>query len=299
MKNTLIIGSSNIDLIAKISRIPFPGETVGGGEFMQTFGGKGANQAVAAARLGANVTFVTSLGNDEYAKLFLQHLINEGIDVSCIAHSSELPTGNALIMVSKEGENCIAVSPGANGELNEDNLKMLDLSLFDTVLLQSEIPYQTNKYIASKAAKNGVKIILNPAPACPIDAEFMSIIDLLVVNESEAEMISGYKMDNIEVCAQKLIEMGAKSVIVTLGSKGAYYKNNEEDYYINSFKVDVVDTTAAGDTFCGALTTVDVINHQALEFACAAAALSVTRNGAQCSIPTINEVKNFLSNVYC
>ena len=265
----VVIGSSNIDMVAQVSHLPAPGETVGDACFMQLLGGKGANQAVAAARLGASVTFITSLGN-------------------------------ALIFVADSGENCIAVAPGANYSLLPDAVirfeKVIDEA--DMIVMQAEIPYETVKKVALLANERGKKVLLNPAPACPIDRELMNSVDLLVVNEVEASFISdmSYTGDNLDEIATALMESGARNVIITLGSCGVYMKNKKETVRISGYKVNAVDTTAAGDTFCGALAVACSqrgLDREALEFANVAAAIAVTRMGAQPSIPTLEEVGRF------
>lgn len=299
----IVVGSSNIDMIAQVDHLPAPGETVGQAKFMQAYGGKGANQAVAAARLGGNVTFITALGNDMYAKALKEHFLNEGIITDNILVDSKNPTGTALIFVASNAENCIAVAPGANGSLLPNTLTTLDnvLEDADIVVMQAEIPYQTIKQVAMVAHKHNVKVLFNPAPACHIDSELMNVIDFLVVNESEAEFITGaaFTENNVEELANILLAKGAKNVIITLGHKGLYMKNGKENYTIPGFKVDAVDTTAAGDVFCGALAVVcakENIDERGLLFANAAAALAVTRVGAQPSIPQVKEVKEFLQS---
>lgn len=229
--------------------------------------GKGANQAVAAARLGGAVTFVSSLGNDLYAGILKKQFEKEGIVTDYIMDDLDHPTGTALLFVANSGENCIAVAPGANYSL--------------------------------LAGRKGKKVLFNPAPACRIDEELMRAIDILVVNELEAAFISGirYTEDNLEEIGRALKEAGARNVVTTLGSRGVYLKNERETVRLPACKVDVMDTTAAGDTFCGALAVVCArreIEREALNFANAAAALAVMRLGAQPSIPTLDEVKNFM-----
>lgn len=299
----VVVGSSNIDMVAQVNHLPAPGETVGQARFMQSFGGKGANQAVAAARLGGAVTFVTSLGNDMYAKVLKGHFREEGIVTDYIINDSLNPTGIALIFVANNGENCIAVAPGANGSLLPGVVSNFSevLDDADIVVMQAEIPYDTIKHIALDASKRGKKVLFNPAPACHIDTELMKAISILVVNELEAEFISGitYTKDNIEVIADSLIKAGAQNVVITLGSEGAYMKNAERSLRILGFKVDAIDTIAAGDTFCGALAVACAqkeIDYESLRFSNAAAAIAVTRSGAQPSIPILSEVIEFLAD---
>lgn len=297
----VVIGSSNIDMIAQVSHLPRPGETVGQARFMQAYGGKGANQAVAAARMGGDVTFVTALGNDMYADLLKDYFSKEGIITDQIIIDTQNPTGTALILVAENAENCIAVAPGANGALSTDHIEQISDTLegADMVVMQAEIPYETIRQVALLANKKGIKIMFNPAPACSIDSELMHIIDILVLNESEAQYISNslIEEDNIDQIAQTLRDAGAKSVIITLGRKGSYLKTESEAYSIPSYPVNAVDTTAAGDVFCGALAVACAgsrINSEALRFASAAAAIAVTRVGAQPSIPVLSEVQDFM-----
>lgn len=296
-----IIGSSNIDMVAQVPHLPKPGETVGNAIYMQSFGGKGANQAVAAARLGGNITFVTSLGNDMYATLLTEHFKNNNIDTHYIQYSSDTSTGTALIFVSDDAENCIAVAPGANAELSIDKIQSFEAAVISSsiVIMQAEIPYETIKEISLLAHKKGVKVMVNPAPAVPIDLDFMKSIDILVVNETEAEIVSGLniKKDGIKKISQELSSKGPKCVVVTLGSKGVYCLCHQKEYTVDSFKVKAIDTTGAGDTFCGALAIALAENEmsiKALQYASAVAAISVTRMGAQPSIPYKEEVIKFL-----
>lgn len=297
----VVIGSSNIDMVAQVNHLPVSGETVGDACFMQSFGGKGANQAVAAARLGGSVTFVTSLGNDMYASILREQFKEEGIVTDYIIDDSDNPTGTALIFVADSGENCIAVAPGANYSLLpaaiERFSKVIDEA--DIIVMQAEIPYDTIKKIALTASQKGKKVLFNPAPACHIDPELMKAIDILVVNELEAAFISEipYTGNNLEAISGKLIEKGSHNVVITLGSQGVYMKNNLETIHVPGFKVNAIDTIAAGDTFCGALAVICAqkeIDYEALRFSNAAAAIAVTRSGAQPSIPTLNEVNYFI-----
>ena len=297
----VVIGSSNIDMVAQVSHLPAPGETVGDANFMQSLGGKGANQAVAAARLGGFVTFVTSLGNDMYADILKNHFKKEGITTDYIIDDVNQPTGTALIFVADSGENCIAVAPGANYSLLPGSIthfsKVIDEA--DIIVMQAEIPYETIKKIALSAKKKGKKVLFNPAPACLIDEELMKAIDILVVNELEAAFISGieYTGNNLEEIALSLLQAGARNAVITLGSQGVYMKNDKGIIQLPGYKVNAIDTIAAGDTFCGALAVFCAqreIDRDALSFANAAAAIAVTRSGAQPSIPTLDEVKHFM-----
>ena len=256
----VVIGSSNIDMVAQVSHLPAPGETVGDANFMQSLGGKGANQAVAAARLGGSVTFVTSLGNDMYADILKNHFKKEGITTDYIIDDVNHPTGTALIFVANSGENCIAVAPGANYSLLPGSIihfsEVIDEA--DIIVMQAEIPYETIKKIALSAKQKGKKVLFNPAPACLIDEELMKAIDILVVNELEASFISGieYADNDLEEIAETLLKAGTSNVVITLGSQGVYMKNAKATIQLPGCKVNAIDTIAAGDTFCGALAVV-------------------------------------------
>lgn len=302
MKKIVVVGSSNVDLIAKVSHLPRPGETVGNASFLQSYGGKGANQAVAAARLGGNVAFVTCLGGDSHGRELLQHFSGEGIRTDHVFFSSDRPTGTAMIFVSEQSaENCIAVAPGANGLLDSRMALRAGplIADADIVLMQAEIPYDTVREVAFAAHRHGVAVMVNPAPACEIDPELMRAIDVLVVNETEAALIAGAEVNESTArsVAKKLVRMGARSVVITLGKAGAFSLSGSEAVFMPGFRVEAVDTTAAGDTFCGALAVAcdRRITPEALRFACAASALSVMRLGAQSSMPQLEEVYNFLA----
>lgn len=310
--NIVVVGSSNVDMTARVDHLPLPGETIGNAVFMQAWGGKGANQAVAAARLGGDVTFVTALGGDLNGEALKTHFAEEGINTRYILTDPQQPTGTALIFVSKDAENCIAVAPGANYSLTplvaEQTVSALKEA--DILVMQAEIPYATIAHTAALAKGNGCKVLLNPAPACKIDDELMHLVDILVVNETEAATITGIEVndDNLDAVAAALMQRGAACVVITLGCKGTYARTATSTDAVGSpatakvmrtdaFKVNAVDTTGAGDTFCGALAVrcaTGLITEDALRFACAAAALSVTKAGAQPSIPTEAETAVFL-----
>ena len=301
MSKVIVFGSLNMDLSIESDHMPNLGETIIGRGFITNPGGKGANQAVAAARLGGSVTFITSLGNDMYADILKKNFEKEGITTDYIINDAQHPTGTALIFVADSGENCIAVAPGANYSLSPDSInhfsKVIDEA--EIVVMQAEIPYTTIKSIALLAQQKGKKVLFNPAPACLIDSELMKAIDILVVNEVEAAFVSGIKHteDNLEEIAGALITAGAQNVVITLGSHGVYMKNAYTSVRLPSYKVNAIDTIAAGDTFCGALAIMCAqkeIDMEALKFANAAAAIAVTRSGAQPSIPTLEEVNHFI-----
>jgi len=301
MKKILVIGSSNTDLITNVVRFPNAGETISGKAFMQAMGGKGANQAVAAQRLGGKVKFVTSIGDDANGRNTLSYFKNEGLDVSNVLTVDYAPTGTAIILVNDEGENCIVVTPGANHELLPAHVAELEdeIAKASIVVLQMEIPFETVKKVIELANIHRTPVLLNVAPARQIGVDLFRMIDILVVNETEIECISGQSIATLgeEGIIDQLISMGARTVILTLGKRGCVVKNSSSSKRIPAFEVEAVDTTAAGDTFCGALVASLAQNKDIFEaatFATAASAICVTRMGAQPSIPTKEEVAAFL-----
>lgn len=296
-KKITVIGSTNVDMCSRVDHLPLPGETVGKGCFMQAYGGKGANQAMAARRLGGDVTFITTLGKDSLGRELLENFSREGIDTSAITCIEGVSTGIALILIDKEGENCIAVNPGANAALTPKHLEPLTSVIENSrvIVMQAEIPYETVRMAASIAQRNGVGVLYNPAPILNVDDEMLGMTDVLVVNQNEGATLSG-KTD-VEEIARQLHGRGASTVVVTLGSKGAYCYDGTEGMFAEAYKVKAVDTVGAGDTFCGALAVAYAqngkIDADALKFAAAASAISVTRAGAQSSIPTRDEVNEF------
>lgn len=298
MSRIIVIGSSNTDMVIKTEKLPVPGETILGGTFLMNPGGKGANQAVAAARLGGKVTFITKRGNDLFGNQAVGLLMREGIDTQYIVKDLEFPSGIALITVDSAGENSIVVAPGSNGNLIPEDISpmIFENSKFEILLLQLEIPLDTVEYSAVKASERGIKVILNPAPACELSDNLLQHIWLLTPNETETEIITGVRIRDIpsaERAASLIQERGVKNVIITMGETGAFVKSENYSGLIPGVKVSPVDTTAAGDIFNGALAVAisegrDL--NDAVSFANKAASISVTRMGAQASAPYRSEI---------
>jgi ribokinase len=286
-------------MVVKAERLPVPGETILGGDFLMAAGGKGANQAVAAARLGGEVVFVGKVGNDIFGKQAVESFRREGIDTGHLRVDSENPSGVALITVDARGENCIVVASGANGNLLPADLPAEKIENAALVLVQLEIPLQTVEYVAEQASAHGVPVILNPAPACALPDSLLGNVAVLIPNQQEAEMLTGVAIvDKVsaERAAAALAGKGVKTVIITLGGEGALILDQGNFERVAAPAVEAVDTTAAGDVFCGALAVALAegrLVKEAVGFACAAAALSVTRMGAQASAPTRSEVDAF------
>lgn len=294
----VVIGSCNTDMVINAEHLPRPGETIIGGNFFMNAGGKGANQAVAAARLGGKVSFLAKVGNDHFGSSSIEQYKAEGIDVEHITVDGELPSGVALIMVDGNGENCIAVASGANAALSPGDVDKAEevIEQGDIVLMQLETPIDTVTYAAHMAHAKGKKVILNPAPALPLPESLFEHLYMIIANETEAEFISGVKITDMEsVCraADIIGEKGVGNVVVTLGSKGVFVKENGAYHKVPAHRVKAVDATAAGDTFCGAMCVALAEKKsilQAVEFANKCAAVTVTRMGAQSSLPRRSEI---------
>jgi ribokinase len=301
-KRIVVVGSSNTDMIVRIPRIPRPGETVTGGEFSIASGGKGANQAVAAARAGGDVELIARVGNDLFGKQAIDGFSLNGIKTDHIVRDRETASGVALIFVDRQGETSIAVVAGANMKLNANDIEAAEKSIASAniLLLQLEIPQETVKMAVKIAARHRMIVILNPAPWNPVDDELLRQITIVTPNKTEAEMMSGVKIESESdlASAAKIIQSrGVESVLITLGVRGAFLLGYGLRELIPAFKVQVVDTTAAGDVFNGALSVAlaeEKPIREAVRFANAAAALAVTRMGAQPSAPFRNEIDEFL-----
>jgi ribokinase len=292
-----VVGSANIDLVVRAPHLPRPGQTVLGSDLLRTPGGKGANQAVAAARLGAAVRFVGAVGADPFGTELADGLRAAGVDVSHLVTLPERASGTALIVVDDAGENQITVAPGANAALTTSHvavgLAMLESS--DVVLLQLEIPLECVRHAAQLAHDRGARVCLNAAPAAPLSDDVLGLVDVLIVNTTEAATLSG--LTDPAAAASALLRHGPRTVIVTLGADGVLVCDADSAGQIAAQRVDVVDTTAAGDAFCGALAAALTEGKSSLEaarFANVAAALATARIGAQASLPTRAEVEAFI-----
>jgi ribokinase len=300
----VVVGSANTDFVVQVADLPGRGETVLGGRFLTARGGKGANQAVAAARLGGEVTFVARLGEDSLGREAAAAYAREGIQTAHLAWDGETPSGVALILVDQNGENMIAVAPGANGRLSPADLQAADAAIreADCILLQLEIPLETVNAAITLARRYGRRVILNPAPAAPLPARLLEKVDILTPNETEAVTLTGdQEQGGPEQAAARLAERtGVRTIVMTLGARGCLVWDHGLVRLIPAFPITPVDTTAAGDAFNGALAValgggVSVI--EAARYANAAGALAATRPGAQPSLPGAAELEKFLKSV--
>jgi ribokinase len=293
----IVIGSANTDMVVKSKKLPLPGETILGGTFLMNAGGKGANQAVAAARLGGSVTLVAKVGYDIFGKQTIDGLKKENINTGYVLVDEDTPSGAALIMVNEEGENCIVVAPGANACLLPADIgQVKDIADAAIILIQLEIPMDTIEAVAKIAKTGEQKLIINPAPAQSLSNELLKGLFLITPNETEATLLTGIKVDDVVTASQAadiFLSKGVHNVIITLGKQGAYFQNNKMRFKVDAPVVQAMDTTAAGDTFSGALAvamTEKMDWREAVQFAVKAASISVTRMGAQASIPYRNEM---------
>lgn len=299
----VVVGSLNMDLVTRASRLPRAGETLIGQTFSTVPGGKGANQAVASARLGAKVAMVGCVGSDAYGTQLRDALRVEGIDCQAVS-TVDGSSGVALIVVDDSSQNAIVIVAGSNGALTPASLQAFDavLQAADVVVCQLEVPMDTVGFTLKRGRELGKTVILNPAPASePLPAEWYASIDYLIPNESEATALSGITVDSLDsakLAASQLIKAGAGKVIITLGSQGALFTDGQTFEHLLAPKVKAVDTTAAGDTFVGGFAAALASGKseaEAIRFGQVAAALSVTRAGAQPSIPTLHDVQGFVS----
>ncbi len=301
----LVVGSSNTDMAVKLDRLPKPGETILGGEFACAAGGKGANQAVSAARAGGAVTFIARIGRDALGDKAVAGFAADGINVEHIIRDRTAPSGVALIFIGRAGENSIAVAPGSNGKLVPADLRKARAAFCHdgVLLLQLEIPMKAVEAAAELAVQAGRRVILNPAPAQSLPASLLRRISVLTPNESETELLTGVTLTDEAAMARaaaELLSRGVQNVVITLGARGVCVAGKDGCQVIPGYKVDAIDTTAAGDVFNGALAaalTEGKSLFEAARFANAAAAVSVTRMGAQTSAPTRKEIERMLATL--
>jgi ribokinase len=299
----VIIGSSNMDLVVKSPRIPVKGETILGGDFIMTPGGKGANQAVAAAKLGADVYFVAKLGDDIFGRQSLSNFQKAGIRTEYVYQAKDAPSGVALITVDDAGDNMIVVAPGANLKLSPHDVEKAQSAIASSgaVTAQLEVPLETVEFAARLASDASVPFVLNPAPAQKLSAEFLRMVDVLTPNETEAGILTGVEVtdeNSAQIAAKDLLHSGVKAVILTMGAQGYLLATEDAVEFVPSIKVNAVDATAAGDAFTGSL-GVGLARGKTLReaalFANHVAALSVTKMGAQSSMPDAEQVENFIN----
>ena len=304
-KSIVVVGSLNLDLVASVNRLPALGETIIGLDFNTYGGGKGANQAVALARLGASVKMIGKLGSDAFARQLREGVERAGVDTSCV-ENAPVSSGTALITTSAEGDNTIVVIAGANGQLLPDDIEKYRSQIEEAsmVLGQLEIPRETTEYLGRLVRFAGVPFLLDPAPAYPLTEELLRSVTWLTPNETEAQLLLAAHWPEASTLsppesAERLLSLGVRNVILKLGARGVYLAGKDvEGTFVDAFPVTPVDTTAAGDAFNGAfafaLTENRMAPQEAARFACAVAALSVTRSGAQTSMPSLTECEDFL-----
>lgn len=302
----VVVGSANTDFVVHLPHLPAKGETALGDQFHVVRGGKGANQAVAAARLGGEVTFVARLGNDDFGREALSAYQTEGLHTDYVVLDKELPSGVALIMVSQAGDNLIAVAPGANGRLSPQDVLAAESAIAeaDCLLLQLETPLETVRTAAELAHRHQVRVILNPAPAQRLATDLLKLVDVLTPNEREAAFLVGSgddslkRLENHDFLSDLSSRVNVPTLIVTLGSKGAWFRSQGQEVRVPAFPVVPLDTTAAGDAFNGALAVALARGEnlfQAIAWANAAGAISTTRAGAQPSLPRAAELEQFIA----
>ena len=302
-QNIVVVGSLNMDLVAYTSRLPEMGETLLGQDFQTFPGGKGANQAVAAARLGARVSMIGKVGQDDFGKALIGNLRTNGVNTDQIFKDPQYPTGTAVITVDSEGRNTIVVISGSNYRLTPQDVEQCRqvIADADVLLLQLETPIETVLRAAQLAHENGVKVLLNPAPAQTLPDELYALVDVLIPNETEAALLTGSPVknpDQVVQAAKTLLEKGAKNILITLGKQGAAWLDTAGSRFTPSFEVNAVDSTAAGDAFIGGLGCAlaqQMSIEDAMRWGSAAGALAVTRKGAQSSLPTRLELEKFLA----
>ena len=299
-----VLGSINIDLVVGCTSLPRPGETILASSFAEVSGGKGANQAVAASRLGAHVTMIGRVGDDAYADRLLEGLASENLDTSHVLRTGNCASGMAIVAVEQSGENSIIVLPGANDHITEADVELAAeaISKCDALLVQLEIPYAAVAAAIATTRRYGVLTILDPAPVSAPLAKDLLNIDVVCPNKTEAAILLGQPIDSRSdalQAASQLRRMGPRIAIITMGSEGAAYSDSDRTLWFDSFPVEAVDTTAAGDAFAAAMAVYlaqRAALDEAIKFACAAGALTATRTGAQPSLPRRDEVEALLAN---
>jgi ribokinase len=299
MAKILVVGSINMDLVVRVPHAPMPGETVLGGDFETFPGGKGANQAVAAARMGGEVTMVGRVGNDNFGDMLIQGLVENNIKTTHVIKDSEAPTGVAMIAVAADGENLIVVASGANYKVSEEDISDTRTMMRETdlLLLQLECPLETVTAAIELAKAYDVPVVLNPAPAQPLSTALLANVDVLTPNENELALLTGE--EDIEMGIQKLLDWGVKKLVITLGANGARVISESLDQHLPAHEITVVDSTAAGDAFNGALAVALAEGKSlidAVHYGMAAGALAATKRGAQPSLPTRDEVENLMES---
>lgn len=302
MQQLTVLGSVNADHVVKVDHFPRPGETLTGHSYRVIAGGKGANQAVAAARLGTNVHFIACVGDDDFGISIRNKFASDGVNIDAVMIEENMPTGIAMIQVAASGENSICISAEANAHLTPQRIKphFDKIKNADILLLQLEVPIGAIELSAEIANKAKTKVVLNPAPAMTLSDKLLSLVDMITPNETEAEVLTGIKVSDgasAQLAADALHNKGIKTVLITLGDKGVWLSQEGSGILIKGYQVNAIDTTAAGDTFNGAFLSAlleGVSLNDAIQFAHAAAALTVSAEGAQSSIPYRKEVENFI-----
>ncbi|NCD33737.1 MAG: ribokinase [Spartobacteria bacterium] len=303
MTKFCIAGSINMDIVTRMPRFPHPGETMHGLSFNTFPGGKGANQAVALSKLGADVTMIGKVGSDMYGRNYMEYFADMDMNCSGVEWEETTSTGTASISVAESGENNIVIVAGANGHVDSDFITRQSaiISSSDILLLQLEIPMESVLTAAEIAHKSGTMVILDPAPACPVPLELLQYVDLVTPNETEAEILSGMKINtpaDMEEAGRKLLAQGAKTVIIKAGSRGAYVITPDSTEHIPGFTVTAIDTTAAGDSFNAGLAHALGEKHPlhaAVRFAHAVAAIATTKLGAQSAMPSMTEALHLMN----
>ena len=303
-KKIVVIGSSNVDLIMKMERLPQVGETVTDATFMQVYGGKGANQAVAAARAGGEVSFVNCVGTDAYTPKMVENFESDGINTQFVFKEPQMVSGHALVMIGSAGRNYLSVAPGANYALTPEYIDSAKSVILEAAILimQYEIPIETIEHVLNIAEEHDIPVLWNFAPAQKFRLTYCSKVKILVVNETEADFLVKTAVKDLKsakAAVQELLNLGPNLVILTLGANGVIYGNHDSIQHCPAFKVNALDTTAAGDVFCGSFAVAHVEGkalHQAIEFATAASAICVTQIGAQPSIPYRKDIDAFIKN---